>query len=58
MLSQKSKWAQILTTFEAARRSARALEERENLTVRYGMLLFLLFISLLGFVIFLIYQMG
>jgi hypothetical protein len=58
MLSQKSKWAEILTTFETARRSARALEERENLTVRYGMLLFLLFVSLLGFVIFLIHRMG
>lgn len=54
MLTQKSKWNEILTAFETARRQARALEERENRRTSYWMLLLLLFISFACFVIFLV----
>jgi hypothetical protein len=54
MPAQKSKWAQIFMVLEATRRQARELEERENRQFGFGMLLFLLFISLVSLAIFLV----
>ena len=53
MFSQKSKWHDLLVAMDAARKDARALEERENQDRRYGLLIFLLVIALAGFLLFL-----
>jgi hypothetical protein len=58
MLAPNSKWNEILSVFETARRRARALEERENREANYGVLLLLLLVSLIGFAILVLRKMS
>jgi len=51
MLAQKSKWNDLLSAMHTARRYARTLEERENRDRRYGLLIFLVAICLVGFLL-------
>jgi hypothetical protein len=54
MLADKSRRNDLLTVFHVARRYARALEQREKRDHGYGMLLFLLGLSIAGLIFLLI----
>ena len=56
MLTNRSKNNKLLKAMERAGQHARAIEEREKQDYRYGMLLFLLAISLAGLVVLLIHR--
>jgi len=56
MLAYKSKWDELRTALSATRKYSRVLEGRKTRDRQYGMLLFLLFLSLFGFLAWLIHR--
>jgi hypothetical protein len=56
MLAYKSKWDELRTALSATRKYSRVLEGRKIRDRQYGMLLFLLFLSLFGFLAWLIHR--